>query len=227
MAASKAEITRLSVALKQEHDKNNEENQERDKQKLLELIEQNKKLHSAHEQCLHDKNQAERDLDGAIQALNEFKRERKMEVALATRKEQEDLAQAKAALELAGKKQGDLVARCSELENDVDEVKKRLEKSEERNSCYENKYGLSEAVAYQRKLEADICRRDRDIKQLTHKLGIEIERRVTLTKWVRDKTDLEPDFDEEDIKAVLECEENSLKHENSELIRQVEQLEGL
>lgn len=194
---------------------------------MLELIEQNKKLHELHEQCLRDKNQAERDLDGAILALNEVKRDRKEEVASAIRKERVTLAQKTAELELALKKQGELMTRCSELENDVDDVQKKLEKSEERNSHYEKRHGLNEAVVYQKKLEADIRRRDHDMKQLTRKLGIEIERRVTLTKWVRDKTGFDPDFDEEDVKEALACEENGLKNENSELMRQVEQLEGL
>ena len=53
----------------------------------LKVNRENQKLHSLHDQCLRDKNQAERDLDSAIRVLNESKCNAKEKIALDVRKE--------------------------------------------------------------------------------------------------------------------------------------------
>lgn len=227
------EITRLNAALKQEQTKHQKESEEdgSDKKKLLQVRQENQRLHLAHDKCLRDKNQAERDLDSAIQALHQLKHNEKEQMSLAVRTERLALNETKATIDGMMQKQNDLRTRCSDLEDELEEVQKQLERSNERNSWYEKNHGLTDAVRYQRKLEADIRRRDYDLKQLNHKLGIETDRRMILLKacdWLKEKAGLEQNFvvNEDEIKIALECEENQLRTENLELSRQVDALEG-
>ena len=134
-------------------------------------------------------------------------------------------------LKKAEDKETSFISRCADLAEQLEDIHSRLGKSEERNSKYEQNHGLSEAVRHQKKLEADIRRRDYDIKQLNQKLTFEIDRRRTLAKAVeliKEKANLGSDFelDNEEIRATLLLEDNVLRSENSELLRQIEVLEG-
>ena len=192
---------------------------------------ENQKLHTLHDRCLRDKNQAERDLDSAIQALNESKRNAKEHIALAVRKERASSKEANTKLDCAQQKENTLRTRCLDSEEQLEDLRKQLERSEERNSSYEKNHGLTEAIRCQKQLEADIRRRDYDLKRLNHTLGIEMDKWRVLNKacdWLKEKANLGPDFmfGDEEIKAALEREDNRLQSENVELSRQIEAIEG-
>ena len=76
--ANRAEITRLLLELERERDKHRESAYVKENDafrvELTKMRGNDKRLQSQYDVCQHDKNQAERDLDSAIQALNESKR---------------------------------------------------------------------------------------------------------------------------------------------------------
>ncbi|KAL3794131.1 hypothetical protein HJC23_012838 [Cyclotella cryptica] len=191
---------------------------------------ENQRLLSALNQCTKDKNQSERDLDSAIHALNESKLRVKEEVALAARKEKAVATELRGKLDKAEQKGNALLLRISDLENLIEDLHKQLDNSEARNSRYEEYHGLSEVVRHQKRLEADLRRRDYDLKRINEKLGTEIEKRTALAKAVellKVQANLSPDFkfDDEELQSTLLREDNKLKSENAELSRQVDALE--
>ncbi len=117
---------------------------------------------------------------------------------------------------------------CSELEAHLAKVRDELRLAEERNSWYEEKHNLCDAVKYQRKLEADIRRRDTDLKSKTILLGQKDDQIHLLQKMCQVmKESLGPDFylDEEEVKEAIAMDENQLKSQINELTRQVGDLE--
>ena len=229
------EITKLKQQIergkkKQETILNGKE-YELNKIELAKARNENQRLLSALNQCMKDKNQSERDLDSAIHALNESKVRVRKEVALAARKEKAVTAELKGKLDKAEEKEKNLLLRLSDLGEQLEDLHKQLDNLETQNSRYEENHGLSEVVRHQKRLEADLRRRDYDLKHLNEKLGLEIENRSALTKAVqllKEKANLAPDFtfDDEEIQSALLREDNKLKSENAELSRQVDALEG-
>lgn len=231
-ADCRLELTKLKEELEREKSKDHNKEYESNKLELAKVRKENQRLLMSFQQCQTEKNQVERDLDSAIKALNQSKADVKEEVALVARKEFAVTSELNRLLKKAEDKQTSLIARCSDLEEQLEDVHSRLKKSEQRNSKYEENHGLSEAVRHQKKLEADIRRRDYDIKQLNQKLSSEIERRRASAKAVeliKEKANLGSDFelDNEEIRATLLLEDNVLRSENSELLRQIEVLEGM
>ena len=97
---------------------------------------------------------------------------------------------------------------------------------------YEQKNGLAEVVRLQKQLEADVRRRDYDLKRLNLTLGVEVDKRRALTKacdWLKEKANLGAEFmfDEEEIRTALDREDSWLQSENAELSHQIESLEGV
>jgi DNA repair exonuclease SbcCD ATPase subunit len=221
------EVTKLEEQLEKEMVRLHGKEYETNKIQLSKVQQENQRLISSFQQCVNEKNQAERDLDSAIRALNQSKTNLKEEVALGTRKERMISAKLRRELDKAGEMEKSLVTKCSDLEQQLDDANYRLDKLEQRNSMYEANHGLSEAVCHQQKLEADLRRRDYDIKELNEKLSLEIERRRVLAKTVesiREKGGCDQ-INEDEIKSALHSEDNVLRSENTELIRQVESLE--
>ena len=234
-AASRSEITRLLAELEQERAKHKElahiKENEAFRQELIKVRKENGKLNSLYDQCLLDKNQAERDLDSAIQALNQSKRNAKERVASALRKEKTAVTEANAKLDRAHTKLDSTMQRCTHGEDQIEDLRRQLQRSEARNLLYEKNHGLVEAIQCQKQLEADVRRRDYDLKRLTKTIGIEMDKVLVLTKacdWLKEKANLGPDFkfDDEEIKMALEREDTGLKSENIELSRQINSLEG-
>ena len=115
-----------------------------------------------------------------------------------------------------------------ELENELSKVRDELQLAEKRNSWYEEKYDLFDAVKYQKKLEADVRRRDFDLKSQLILLG-EKDDQINLLKKACNtmKSKLGPDheLDEKELKVMIAIDENSLQNQNRELNRQIEALE--
>lgn len=221
------EIKKLTEELELERGKETSKEYEANKIELAKLRHETQRLRTSHKQLVKDKHHAERDLDAAIKALNDSKANVREKVALVARKEQSAMADLKRQLKCS-------VDRCSDLEKQLEETQHRLATSEQRNARYEENHGLKEAVRHQKKLEADVRRREHDIKQLNHKLSLEIEHRRVLRKaieLVKDNVNLVDDFkqleNDEEIRAALRRDDNVLKSENEELLRQVDYLEGI
>ena len=235
-AANKSEITRLLSELEQERAKHKESAlvKENDafRKELTQIRKENQRLNSLHDRCLMDKNQAERDLDEAIQALSQSKRDAQEHIASKLLKEKADTTQANAKVDIANAKLESATQRCLDAEEKLEHLRNQLRCSNERNALYEKNNGLVEVVCSLKQLEADVRRRDYDLKRLNHALGVEMDKRRALSKacdWLKEKADVGPDFtfDDEEIKTALECEDSRLQSENAELSRQIESLEGV
>ena len=230
--ASKLEIARLLNELEQSRAKEREhayvKQNESFKRELIHVRRENTNLHKLYDHCLQDKNHAEEDLDGAIQALNHTKRKSKEESASAVRKERVAATEANVRLERVTVKLEGAAKRCHDAKGQLNELRAQLEQSESRNAEYYEKHGLTDAIRHQKQLEADIRRRDHDLKCVTHKLGVEMDKNRCLSKaceWLQQKADVGQVNDEE-IKQALVREDSILQSTNAELTRQIEAIEG-
>ena len=233
-AANMLENTRLRTELEDERAKHKESAlvKENDafRRELAHVRQENQRLHSIYDLCLVDKNQAERDLDEAIQALNQSKRDAKEQTTSALLKSKSDVTEANAKSDKALANLDSVTKRCLDAEEKLENLRTQLRCSDERNALYEKSNGLTEVVRLQKQLEADVRRRDYDLKQIKKTLGVELERRRALTKacdWLKEKAGLEPDFsfDDDEMRMALEREDSRLQSENAELSRQIESLE--
>jgi hypothetical protein len=235
-AASKSEIARLLSELEQDRAKHKDSGYVKENEafrtELMQIRQEKQMLHSMHDQCLLDNNQAERDLDEAIQALNQSKRDAKEQTASALLREKLNATQANAKIEKTNAKLESATQRCLDAEEKIENLRNQLRCSEERNILYEKNNGLAEVVRLQKQLEADVRRRDYDLKRLNHALGVEMDKRRALTKacdWLKEKANLGPEFmfDNEEIRTALDIDDSRLQSENAELSRQIETLEGV
>jgi len=234
-AVASLECARLATELAHERSKQREfeyvKQNQSFKRELVFVRKENANLHSLYDQCLLDKNLAEKDLDSAIQALNHSKRHAKEEVAASLRQERVAATEANAKLERERAKIEGVTKKCLDTEEKLEDLRSQLEHAEARNAEYEQKNGLTQAVQRQKQLEADIRRRDHDLKKTNFKLGQEIEKSRVLAKgieWLKEKADYDPQhkFDDEEIKLALKREDSILQSHNEELSRQIEAIEG-
>ena len=149
------------------------------------------------EACLVDKEQDEADLENVYRALedaNDRQEERLME---AIAKERQQLKQLEAQVGEAKVHEDEARARYTELEKQRDEIEVRLNQAEDWNAVYEEGHGLKDAVRYQKKLKADIKRRDHDLSELSERLGSEMDKRKALEtacQMLKEKAGLPRDF---------------------------------
>lgn len=124
-------------------------------------------------------------------------------------------------------------SRCKDFEERLEKVISELKSSEERNSRYEQGYGLREAIVYQKRLEADIRRRDVDLKKLLVEIGEKDDTISLLAKTcevfqehhrVGDCSKLK-DMNTEAINKIIDEEKVALHRQNRELQQQVNDLE--
>lgn len=218
-AASRTEIGRLLTELEEQRSRYKEsahvKENEAFRQELAKVRKDNARLQSLFDQCLLDKNQAERDLDSAIQALNASKRAEKEKVAL---------AETSVELERTNAKLDSASLRLLDTHEQIKDLREQLERSEVRNERYERSNGLEEVVRHQKQLEADVRRRDHDLKKANHALGVEMDKNRVLRKACDLFKQKAPEctFDDEEVKDALAREDS----ENAELIRQIEAIEG-
>ena len=133
----------------------------------------------------------------------------------------------KVKLESAMCAEKDLRHRCSDLEQQKEELNVKLDQAEEQNSWYEDGHGLTESVQYQTKLEAGIRRQDHDLKSLTTELGKYIDKCKVLEKaleGMKEKVEMAGfqvnfSFDGKEIRDALKCKESGLKMQNAELLQ--------
>jgi len=124
-------------------------------------------------------------------------------------------------------------SRCKDFEERLEKVMSELKSSEERNSRYEQGYGLREAIVHQKRLEADIRRRDVDLKRLLVEIGEKDDKISLLAKTcevfqehhcVCDCRKLK-DMNTEAINKIIDEEKVALHRQNRELQQQVNDLE--
>jgi len=188
-------------------------------------------LNNALEECLHEKREMEGEMDSAYLALEKLQKDHEEQQSDAVALERSKMKLVEDELSTLKKRDTDEIVNCRELEAKIQVINDNLVKAYERNSRYEEKHGLSEAVVYQKKLEADIRRRDNDIKELNIKIGLDEDRSKLLRKaylLIKKKAALPEDFEfkEQELNVEIAAEENRLHCQNKELTRQIEILEG-
>lgn len=118
--------------------------------------------------------------------------------------------------------------RCKALEERLEKVSRELRFSEERNYRYEKGYGFSEAIIHQKRLEADIRRREIDLKKLLVEVGEKddkISRLARTCKLLQEQHTGESDVNMEAINKIIEEEQTAIFRQNRELRQQVADLE--
>ena len=180
-----------------------------------------------------DNKQLEHDLSLAYQALNKVKDQKDQKdqnFPRARVKDQKIDETIQITLNEAIQRELEINTRYKALEKQMNEVNFELNQTKARNLVYEKENGLEESVKLNKKLEADIRRRDQDMKELSLKIGVEMDRNNLLSKAykiIQEKTGFHDDFFEEEVvRAELLQEETSLKILNVELSRQVYVLEN-
>ena len=181
--------------------------------------------------CAEDKDQAERDLEKTCKALADAGKECEQRVHGALVKERMHAQELEARLDAASSREQEMETARLELKRQKDEVALQLCRSDERNTWYEEGHGLADAVRYQKKLEADMFRRDHDLEQLQLRHGEEVGRCKVLQKLVSmltEKSGLteEPALEEDAVKEAMAAHDNQLEAQNAELGRQIECLEA-
>ena len=180
--------------------------------------------------CTEDKDQAERDLEKTCKVLADAGKECEERIHEALVKERMHAQELEARLETASSREKEMETARLELKRQKDEVALQLCRSDERNAWYEEGHGLADAVRYQKKLEADMFRRDHDLEQLRVRHDEEVGRCKVLQKLVvmlKEKSGLtdDPALEEDAVKEALAVHDNQLEAQNAELSRQIECLE--
>jgi len=177
-----------------------------------------------------DKDKLEEDLESTCQALHNARNERKEWLKEKLSGGQSEIQHLTSKLEVVTRREEGTKMRCCDLEDQLDTLRSKCNQSEERNSWYEEGHDLSDAVKYQKKLEADIRRRDYDLKEIRSEANLredQIKYYSTLCDLLKDKVAVPADieFIEEQVKEKVQNYDNRLKSQNNELWRQVEVLE--
>jgi len=169
-----------------------------------------------------------RDVDSACIALQEAGLEKNEAIQDMVEKERKVAKNLKQQLQTIDTKEEEMKTRCVDLEEQLTRLRDELRASEERNSWYEEGQGLSDAVRHQKRLEADIRRREFDAKRLVLDMGKKNDQILLLVKAcevLRDKAQDDLPVDEDELKQIMRIEENGLRSQNQELLQQVETLE--
>ena len=206
------------------------------KQKALEsevgnLRDEVRRVREDLKRCAADKDRAERDLEKTCKALADSGKECEDRIHEALVKERMQAQEVEVRLEAAAQREKDMDAARLDLQRQKDEVALQLSRSEERNAWYEEGHGLADAVRYQKKLEADMFRRDHDVQQLQNRIEKEVGRCKVLQKTVlllKDKADLahDPALEEDAVREAMLAHDNQFQAQNTELSRQIHGLEA-
>ena len=206
------------------------------KQKALEnevgnLRDEVRRVREDLKRCAEDKDRAERDLEKTCKALADSGKECEDRIHEALVKERMQVQEVEVRLQAAAQREKDMDAARLDLQRQKDEVVLQLSRSEERNAWYEEGHGLADAVRYQKKLEADMFRRDHDVQQLQSRVDKEVGRCKVLQKTVlllKEKADLanDPALEEDAVREAMAAHDNQLQAQNTELSRQIQGLEA-
>jgi chromosome segregation ATPase len=183
------------------------------------------------EASLADKDQIEVDLENVYRALEDANDRIEERVMEAIAKERQQLKSLEVQVAESKKNEGEAQSRYKELEAQKEDLEVRLHQAEDWNAVYEEGHGLKDAVRYQKKLKADIKRRDHDLSQLSEQLGEELDKRKALEtacQMLKEKAGLPRDFafDDKEIKDAMVGDGARLEAENKELTRQIDMLEA-
>ena len=175
--------------------------------------------------------QLEEDLGSTCQALKVSRDETKELLRVENVVERKKLDELNKKLLKGSEKEVSLTAMCSDFEHQVSSLTERLRKAEERNGRYEEKHNLVDAVKHQKKLEADIFRRDCDIKQLVDTLGRKDDRLKLLEKafnvlQVESNINVSDLIVEKGLESLVKIDEDGIRSQNNELIKQINMLES-
>ena len=171
-----------------------------------------------------------RDVDSACCALQEARLEQAEVLLDMETKQARTIRELKVQIRDMELKVESATTSSNDFEEDLRRVKEQLKAEEERNARYAEGNGLEDMARYQKQLEADIQRREFDRKRLIVEIGQKNDDVVLLKKTCEvlksgDDDAVNMIIDENELKGMLEQEENSLQAQNRELCRQIDSLE--
>jgi len=116
--------------------------------------------------------------------------------------------------------------RYKELERHKEEVEKELHEAEVLNEAIVGDYGLKEATKYQRKLKADVKRRERELEKMSALLSEEKDTSCLLYMKLQKIKDDHPElklkeYDEDLLREGIRVEQVQTKARMAELERQL------
>ena len=181
------------------------------------------------QKCESENQQLQRDLDGAYLALQRAQVHQDISTQESIARDVRTADNHQRQNELTDEKERMMQVAVDDLEIRVADLRGELNASNMRNSWYEEGQGLTEIVQSQKKLEADLRRRDVDIQK--HILDINrkndqiaLLERLSKTMKKRLKNVGHP-IDEKELETLIKAEECGIQFQNQELVKQVEALE--
>ncbi len=171
----------------------------------------------------------ERDVRSAYIAMEEARAERDIVAEDVTLRKSKLTKSLTRQLENAEQRENALKLNINDMEGQMSQLRDELNSSEERNSWYEKGNGLTEVVQNQKKLEADVRRREIDFQRCMLDINHKNDRIGTLERLceaMKDKMISSGHaIDAEEVTAIIKLEEHGLRGQNKELSKQVEALE--
>ncbi len=176
-----------------------------------------------------EKRMMERDIRSAYIAMEEARAERDVVAEDVTVRKSRLTKSLTRQLEDAEQREGALKLNINDMEVQMSQLRDELRSSEERNSWYEKGNGLTEMAQCQKKLEADIRRREVDFQRCLLDVNQKNDRIGTLERLCEAMKDKMVsschDVDTEELETIIKVEEHGLRGQNTELSKQVEALE--
>jgi chromosome segregation ATPase len=199
---------------------------------VAQLREDLHRLQKAYDTLLSDKNQLENDLDGSCDAIQAMELKYEEDMANAIAKERARWMRLESSSDILAKSEKVAQERVLDLQEQNDELHRQLQRARERITMYEKEYAIEETSRYQKVLEADLWRREDDLRIVRSQLSQEMERCKSLQylcdrfveKFKVAKADGSVD-NEFNIIENISMHESELEKQNEQLAERVAELE--
>ena len=139
-------------------------------------------LQFAYDSLTNEKSQLEGDLDGSCDAINILRQQHDQELLNSISKERAKWMRLEATIDNIEKSEKLAQLLVLDLQEQNDELQLTIRKAEERIFMYEKENGLEESSKYLKQLEANLSRRDEDLRILKTQLGEETDKCRTLQR---------------------------------------------
>lgn len=199
---------------------------------VVQLREDLHRLQKAYDTLLSDKNQLENDLDGSCDAIQSMELKHEQDMASAIAKERTRWMRLESSSDILAKSEKVAQERVLDLQEQNDELHRQLQRARERITMYEKEYALEETSRYQKMLEADLWRREEDLRIARSQLSQEMERCKSLQhlcdrlvekfKAAKANGSVENEFS---IIEDISIHESQLEKQNEQLAKRVTELE--
>jgi hypothetical protein len=195
-----------------------------------------RRLQTVHDTLQSDKSQLESDLDGSCDALQAMQQQHEQDLVNAIARERARWIRLESSSDVLAKSERAAQERILDLQEQNDDLQQNLQTARERILMYEKENALEETSRYQKVLEADLCRREEDLRTTQNQLSQEMERSKALQRLCdrlveRFKASgavLGSDDDDEQANIVesISMYESPLEKQNEYLMKRVAELEA-